>query len=81
MDICELSPQNCFVFEQRTNFDKVTLSPKTLAEFVNKIIDLTEICECPMWEFGIKKCTSGSCEECIANWLKQGVGDEEGTGD
>ena len=68
MEIGELSPKNCFVFEQRTNFDKVTISPKTLAEALYG----ERPNELPIWCEG-RACEdfNGDCKECFENWLKQ----------
>lgn len=74
MDICELSPQNCFVFEQRTNFDKVTVSSKALAKFIDGQI---------RYSLDLKGCLFGAlceegveCEECITKWLEQEAEEE-----
>lgn len=68
MDICELSPQNCFVFEQRTNFDKVTISPEALAKFIYNAVDL--VCSHEQC-FIANNCHGKGCIECIADWLKK----------
>ena len=73
MDICELSPQNCFVFEQRTNFDKVTVSPKALAKFINDAVNLAiyhEQC------FISNPCYGTDCDECITKWLNEEAEDD-----
>ena len=59
----------CGLFEKQTNFDRITKTPETLAEF---IIDKLQYCKrpvcpiCPVW----KKC-DGVSKDAFVKWLKQ----------
>lgn len=67
-DIQELTPKSCLAFEQRTNFDKVTISPEALAKFIYNAVDL--VCSHEQC-FVANNCHGKGCIECIADWLKQ----------
>ena len=67
---------------EATNFDRTAASPETLAKFINEIIDeAAQInsdgkTHCPF----IGRCDcgdSGTCIECITQWLKKEAEEDE----
>ena len=66
----------CGFFEPMTNFDNVTASPEALVEFLIPEDNLS--CVVPVWcKGGYCEGVPGSCRECLRDWLKQEVEDEE----